>query len=168
MPIELIEFNNRNYLRIQAEGNAALWAREFANRLLQGNGVDIGCNREDWCFPGSEPVDPALDKYDAYDFPDNELDYIHSSHCLEHLRDYVAALDYWHSRLRVGGVLFLYLPNMDYQQYWNPASNRKHMHYLNPAIMQSYFDLRTDMWGKVFVTQGYDLNGSFYVIAEKI
>lgn len=166
MPLQTITFNGKIYPALQQEGNAALWAREFANRVLTGNGVDIGCNRAEWCFPHADAIDPVLNQYDAYEFPQQQLDYIHSSHCLEHLPDYVAALDYWNSRLKVGGVLFLYLPDMSVQEYWRPWNNRKHVHYMEPKIMKEYFEGRQNMWNNVVVT-GFDLNYSFYAVAEK-
>ena len=54
-------------------------------------------------------------------------DYIFSSHCLEHLRDPVSALENWKSHIKDGGVLFLYLPHPD-MEYWLPQNNRKHLH----------------------------------------
>lgn len=165
--ISTITYKGIPYPALQAQGFAAQWAFPFALNMCSGNGVDIGCNREEWCLPGAEPVEPLINKFDAYAFPDCDLDFVFSSHCIEHLRDWVEALDYWHTKLLKGGVLFLYLPNMDAQQYWQPQNNRKHLHYLNPHILRSYFIDRPEMWNNVFVTDGFDLNCSFYAVAEK-
>jgi hypothetical protein len=86
---------------------------------------------------------------------------------LEHLPDWVGALDYWATRLKQGGQLFLYLPDMSVQEYWQPWHNRKHLHFLEPKILQWYFDCRKDVWGNVYVT-GHDLNFSFYAVGNKI
>lgn len=178
--IKTINYKDKVYPALQAEGFAAQWIFPFAEKYCTGIGFDVGCNRKEWALPDSIPVDPLIDdKHCAYDLPKlmevdgfsydiPKVDYVFSSHCLEHLKDWVAALDYWATRIKKGGILFLYLPNMDYQHYWRPCSNRKHLHYLNPAIMKAYFDDRTEMYGNVFITEGYDLNGSFTVIAEKI
>lgn len=191
MPIKIITHRGIDYPAFQAEGNAARWVMPTAMEICQPTGkeigFDIGCNRLEWRpLAFSIPVDPAINSmaafypkcptnlFDAYLLPGDEdggdkflVDYIFSSHCLEHLPNYVKALDYWWTRLKDRAVLFLYLPNMEYQQYWLPSSNRKHVHYLTPRILQSYFDDRQHMWGNVFITQGCDLNSSFTVIAEK-
>jgi SAM-dependent methyltransferase len=166
MPIETISHQGKEYPAFQASGNAARFVIPFAQEVCKGVGVDVGCNRNEWAFPGAIPVDPVLNRLDAYNFPDTpELDYVFSSHCLEHLPDFVKALEYWHTRLRVGGVLFLYLP--DYSQtYWRPWSNRKHMHIFTPTIMQNYLEYG-NKWGKIFVS-GTDLNNSFIAMAERI
>jgi len=113
------------------------------------------------------PIDPLIDKrFDAYNLPPTVVDYIFSSHCLEHLNDWVGALDYWATKIKKAGILFLYLPHPA-QRYWRPWNNRKHIHSLNPYIIRSYLKDR-GCWTKIFVTKGFDLNNSFYVVAEKI
>ncbi len=173
--IETIEYKGSIYPKLQAEGFAAQYAFPFAQKFCNGIGFDIGCMKEEWCYPGAIAIDPELNEWDAMTLPslqhDNKnlsLDYIFSSHCLEHLNDWVAALDYWATRLKSGGVLFLYLPNMDGQRYWRPQNNRKHKHYLNPHIIHSYFEDRKELWKISVITVGMDLNASFYAIAEKI
>lgn len=173
--IELITYKGKDYPALQADGFAAQYAFEFAKKFCKGSGMDVGCMKPEWMLKGSLPIDICFnDPWSAMMLPmpqgrnGDGWDYIFSSHCLEHLPDYVEALDYWSTKLKKGGVLFLYLPNMDYQQYWQPENNRKHLHYISPKVMQSYFNNRTDMWGKVIVTEGYDLNGSFYCVCEKI
>lgn len=179
--IETIQFSGKDYPKLQSEGEGMQYAIPFIKKICSsGIGIDIGYSKPEWKIPGALGVD--LDRvcdehgteinipgHNATNFDTNEqVDWIGSSHCLEHLPDYVKALDYWSTKIVSGGVLFLYLPNMDYQEYWNPANNRKHLCYISPKVMQSYFDNRKYMWTNVFVTQGYDLNGSFYAIAEKI
>lgn len=68
------------------------------------------------------------------DLPAGEVDYIVSSHCLEHLADPVSALEHWKTRLVPGGVLFLYLPHPD-MRYWQTTRNRKHLHEWQPRQM---------------------------------
>jgi SAM-dependent methyltransferase len=171
--IETIEYKGSVYPKLQAEGFAAQYAFPFAQKFCKGIGFDIGCKKKEWAYPGAWAIDPVINYYDAFNLPNDDenylfVDYIFSSHCLEHLNDWVAALDYWAKCLKSGGTLFLYLPNMDYQHYWQPQNNRKHKHYLNPNILQSYFNDRIDVWQNDFVTVGMDLNASFYAIAEKI
>ena len=164
MPVETITHNNKDYPLFQSEGFAAKFAIPFAQQVCKGEGFDIGCNRPEWAFPNAMCVDPEIQKeFHAYNLPPITVDYIFSSHCLEHLPNWVEALDYWHTKLHEGGVLFLYLP--DYSQtYWRPWHNRKHIHVLTPQVIEDY--LKDNAWKNVFVS-GIDLNNSFMVIAEK-
>jgi hypothetical protein len=59
--------------------------------------------------------------------------------------------------------MFLYLPHYD-QTYWRPWTNRKHLSVLTAEYLQDYYQSRN--YKKIFVTPGYDLNHSFYAIAE--
>lgn len=159
-----IKFNGVEYPELQGKGFAAQYAFPFAKQFCIGNGFDIGCNREQWAYPGAQMIDLVFDdEYNAYNLPDKKVDYIFSSHCLEHLNDWVGALDHWTTRLHKGGVIFLYLPHPE-QQYWKPWNNRKHIHLLHPTDIKDYFHAKK--FNKVFVTEGYDLNHSFYVVAE--
>ena len=159
----IIEHDNNKYPAFQAEGNAAQFALPFASHLCKGEGVDIGCNREEWKLPGAHPVDPVMNGYNANNFPYKDLDYIFSSHCLEHLDDWVGTMDYWTSKLKEGGVMFLYLPHYS-QTYWRPWNNRKHVNILQPEYLADYFDARgyDTHW-----TTGPDLNNAFYAVGIK-
>jgi len=170
--IETINYNGSVYPKLQTEGFAAKFAFPFAKALGlcddEKFGYDVGCHRYEWCLPTANPIDPVLDpRWDAYRLPRDKADFIFSSHCLEHLPDWVAALDYWATVLIHGGILFLYLPHPD-QKYWRPWNNRKHLHSISPEIITQYFTDRWDRWNKFFVTTGWDLNHSFYAIAERI
>lgn len=163
--MKTINFKGINYPYFQSEGFAAQFAFPFAQKVCTGIGVDVGCMKKEWSFPNSIPVDISFpDGLHALNLPDN-LDYIFSSHCLEHLENWVTALEYWHSRLKIGGHLFLYLPDMNAQVYWRPWHNRKHVHYLFPELMRLYAK-DSGIWENVFVSDT-DPNSSFYFIAEK-
>lgn len=162
--IETIEFKGEVYLKIQSEGFASEFCFPFAKKFCKGKGYDIGCNRLEWCFPGAIPIDPKIDdRYHALELPENEVDYIFSSHCLEHLHFWVDVLDYWHETLREGGILFLYLPDFS-QKYWRPWHNRKHLNAFTPEIIKTYFD---DKGFKNVFLSGIDLNNSFIIFGEK-
>lgn len=169
MPIETIEHLGNKYPAFQASGNAARFVKEFAKEVCNGIGFDIGCNRLEWCLEGAIPIDPVINpEWNAYNLPKpKNVDYCFSSHMLEHIPNWVEALDYWHTRLKVGGVVFLYLPNMDKQSYWCGWHNRKHIHYFTPSIIKNYFETQPKMWSNVFVSET-DLNSSFCAIAEKV
>jgi predicted SAM-dependent methyltransferase len=161
--IDLIEFNGKKYPKFQSEGNASQFVIPFAKHICKGNGVDVGCNRIEWSFPGSFPVDPVINEYNALNFPQENLDYIFSSHCLEHLNDWVSVLDYWYDSIKVGGVIFLYLPDYS-QEYWKPWNNRKHLNIFTPQIISDYF---THKGMKNIFNSGVDLNNAFMIVAEK-
>lgn len=167
MGIPTIEHNGRQYPEFQSKGFAAQFAIPFAKQVIGDNkvGFDIGCNRKEWAYPGSFTVDPEIDAtFDAYNLPPIQVDYVFSSHCLEHLPHWVNALDYWISKLHAGGVLFLYLPDYS-QSYWRPWYNRKHIHVFTPLIIEDY--LKSAGLTNVFVS-GVDMNNSFIAMGEKI
>lgn len=164
--IDTIKFNNKLYPKFQAEGNAAQFAIPYAKHVCKGVGVDVGCNRVEWAFPGAIAVDPILDpQYDALNFPPQayELDYIFSSHCLEHLQNWVKVLDYWTFKLKVGGVLFLYLPDYS-QEYWRPWHNTKHLNIFTPQILT---DFMQDCGYENVYTSQVDLNNAFMIMGQK-
>jgi predicted SAM-dependent methyltransferase len=161
--IDLIEFNGKKYPKFQSEGNASQFVIPFAKHICKGNGVDVGCNRIEWSFPGSFPVDPVINEYNALNFPQENLDYIFSSHCLEHLNDWVSVMDYWYDKLKQGGTIFLYLPDYS-QEYWRPWNNRKHLNIFTPEIIYDYME---NKGYKNIFKSGVDLNNSFIIIGEK-
>jgi SAM-dependent methyltransferase len=178
--LDQINFKGHKFPAFQATGNAARFIIPFAVEVCRGFGVDVGCNRAEWALPGAFPIDPALEgvnmefvdgstviheEWHATQFPNfpRKLDFIFSSHCLEHIENPWSALDYWHSQLTLGGILFLYLPDIS-QVYWRPWHNRKHIHCLTPEILRAY--LVDKGFQKIHIS-GIDLNNSFAVIAER-
>lgn len=162
--IPTIEFQGRSYLGFQAEGFAAQFAFPFAEKICKGFGYDIGCGKVEWALPGAVPIDLSInDEFHANNLPPRSADYIFSSHCLEHVDDWVRTLEYWIFKLKERGCLFLYLP--DYSQlYWRPWNNRKHKHVFTPQIMRDCLEgLSLE---NIFVS-GVDLNNSFICVAEK-
>ena len=161
---DFIEFAGEKYLAFQAEGNASQFSIPFAKKLCKGVGVDIGFGKESWKYPGAIGADllDTSNDYHAANLP-NELDYVYSSHCLEHLPDWVGSLEYWLSCLKTGGSLFLYLPHRS-QKYWRPWNNRKHLHVLDPEIVS---DCLLSFGVSHVQYTGVDLNNSFIVYAIK-
>lgn len=161
--IDVVSFAGQNYPAFQAAGNAAQFAIPFARHVCKGRGVDVGCGRQEWAFPGAIPIDLTLGTGTATNFEPYDLDYVFSSHCLEHLEDWVDALDYWREKLRLGGTLFLYLP--DYSQvYWRPWNNRKHRSVFTPDVIRDYL---VDRKFKPVFVSGIDLNNSFVAMGDR-
>lgn len=159
-----INHENKLYPKFQSEGNASQFAIPFAKHFCKGVGVDVGCNRSEWCFPGAIPVDPLLNEMThAMNLGVSDLDFIYSSHCLEHLDSWVEAVVYWTSCLKKNGVIFLYLP--DYSQtYWRPWNNKKHKHIIHKEHVT---DLLKKLEYTTTISSEIDLNNSYIVVGIK-
>jgi SAM-dependent methyltransferase len=167
---------------------ASRFAFAYAKEYCKGFGYDIGTGKREWCLPGAIPIDYMVPLtreeiiiinkrnsdekqkenkkfYSANDLPniDSGIDFIFSSHCLEHLASPYETIEYWFSKLRSNGILFLYLPHYR-SYYWRPWNNKKHLHVLTRKIMK---DLLTDLGFINIFVSGIDLNDSFMIIAEK-
>lgn len=109
----------------------------FANRYFIGNGIDIGC--------GDDPLTkykeqfPLMKEVRAWDMPDGDAqfmkgvpddtyDFVHSSHCLEHLDDPYEAFENWIRICRPGGHIITTIPDEDrYEQgVWPSTANIWH------------------------------------------
>ena len=162
--IETITFKDKKYPKFQSLGFASQFAFPFAKQVCSGVGYDIGCMKEEWSLPGSIPIDLLFENgFHATNLPNNEVDYIFSSHCLEHINDWVSVMDYWYDNLKKGGVLFLYLPDYS-QEYWKPWNNRKHVNIFSPRIIEDY--MLDKGYINVFKSE-IDLNNSFMIFGEK-
>lgn len=165
--IETISFQGKIYPKLQSEGYASQYCHPFAKKILKGKILDIGCMKKEWALEGAIPIDLSFDdNYDAMHLPEGLYDGIISSHMAEHFIGNVFEMfNYWRTCLKPNGVLFLYLPHYAYQEYWHSWSNKKHIHHFTPNILRDYFN--AGGWTNIFVTDGADLNASFYAIAEK-
>lgn len=128
----IFEYEGALYPEYLKHGNAMQFIAPTALQFCKGRGLDIGAGQ--WPLPGAQPVERAL-AHNAMMLPEGKFDFIFSSHCLEHLTDPVAALEHWKTRLRPGGVLFLYLPSAE-MRYWQTTKNRKHLHEWQPEQME--------------------------------
>lgn len=166
--MDLIKFKKEVYPAFQASGNAARFIIPFAKEVCRGVGYDIGCGKLEWCLSyhiqGAMCIDITIDKkYSATNLPNKKVDFVFSSHCLEHLYNWVEVLDYWKSKLKKGGILFLYLPDFS-QHYWRPWNNRKHVNVFTADIIYEY--MRANGFKNIFKS-GVDLNNSFAIYGEK-
>lgn len=111
--------------------------RRFATRWIVGQGIDIGCGND----PLSLLADylPLMTSLRPWDLPDGDalfmagvadesFDFVHSSHCLEHLQNPVQALENWIRICRLGGHLIITVPDEDmYEQgQWPSTFNSDH------------------------------------------
>ena len=104
----------------------------YATRYLVGDGIDIGAG-EDCLALYAEffPLMKSCRGWDMHDgdaqfmasVPSNSCDFVHSSHCLEHMRDPSVALANWIRILRPGGHLVCLVPDEDlYEQGVFPST----------------------------------------------
>lgn len=131
------------------EGNEAAKVKYDIVQYTRGTGLDIGCGPYK-AFPHFIGVDNKVDtKLFNIEFepdnvvddastlpqvPDNRVDFVFSSHLLEHIEDHRAALKEWWRILRVGGHLILYLPHKDlYPNIGTPGANPDHKHDFLPG-----------------------------------
>lgn len=126
---QIFTYRGKKYPTYIRDGNAMQYVMPIARQFCRGAGLDIGSG--EWPLPGAYGID-LRDGEHAMHLPNEEHDYIFSSHCLEHLADPVAAVEHWKTRIKPGGVLFLYLPHPD-MEYWRPENCRKHLHTFYPA-----------------------------------
>ena len=164
MSIDLIHFDGEDYPKLQTEAQMGQYALPFAKKFCSGKGYDIGCGKREWCFPSAIPVDIlTTEQYNAMNLPGEDVDFVFSSHCLEHMPNWVAAVEHWSSRIKKGGVMFLYLPDYS-QKYWRPWSNRKHLHCLDSSVVS---DLLIHLGYHSVLVSGVDFASSFMIAGEK-
>ncbi len=161
-------YKGRKYPDYLFVGGASFAIFEKAKRYLQGNGVDIGAGY--WKFPGSMPIDSQRGEglnNCIDDFKENSLDYLFSSHCLEHISDWEKELNKWISKLKDNGRLFLYLPHPDCE-IWHPNApgiGSGHKWIPEPEIVKDY--LTDNSMNIVYFDDGPDAMMSFSICAEK-
>jgi len=159
--METINYKGEIYPIFQTKGNASQFAIPFAKHFCKGKGYDIGFCKEEWKLPEAIGIDETLNNgFNASNLPESNVDYIFSSHCLEHVSDWTETLDYWIKTIKSDGVLFLYLPDIS-QKYWRPWHNRRHRHCFTPEIIRTFL---VDRNCKNIFVSGIDLNNSFMVV----
>jgi ADP-heptose:LPS heptosyltransferase/predicted SAM-dependent methyltransferase len=130
------------------QGNEAGKVKYDVVRYTRGRGLDLGCGPHK-AFPHFIGVDNLKDVQlfgirmkpdfvvpDCADlslFATGSMDFVFSSHMLEHIEDHVAALREMWRVLKVGGHLVLYLPHRDlYPRIGQPGANPDHKHDFHP------------------------------------
>lgn len=105
----------------------------------RGRGVDLGCGKykayphmigvDDGNHWGTMGANIVSDCSRLPFFSDNCMDFVFSSHLLEHIPNPRLALKDWWRIIKVGGYLVLYLPHKKfYPNKGHPMANKDHMH----------------------------------------
>jgi SAM-dependent methyltransferase len=104
---------------------------DFCARYMSGNVLDIGCGA-DLVVPHAVPFDQIHGDANLIlnYFATESFDCVHSSHCLEHMRDPDKSLQDWWALVRAGGYLITVVPDEDLyeQQVWPSVFNNDHKH----------------------------------------
>ncbi len=119
--------------------NRRLADANFATRYFVGRGLDIGGKPDPLAlYAELFPLTTSVRTWDWEDGDaqflggeeDGSYDFVHSSHCLEHLVDPRAGLGNWFRVLRPGGHLVVLVPDEDlFEQGVFPSTyNRDHKH----------------------------------------
>ena len=133
------------------QGNETGKVRWELPRYTRGMGLDVGCGRAKG-FPHFIGVDQNLQMQKTILDPDimvmdgtklpmfasGSMDFVFSSHMLEHVVDPKAALAEWWRVIKTGGHLCLYLPHKDfYPNVGKPGANPDHKHDFLPADIEA-------------------------------
>jgi SAM-dependent methyltransferase len=102
---------------------------EYIDKYFRGSVLDIGCG-PDLIVSHAQPFDKEHGDANliASYLPAESFDCVHSSHCLEHMRDARAAIEQWWSLVKPGGFLVVAVPeeNLYEQGVWPPMFNPDH------------------------------------------
>ena len=125
------------------QGNESLKCRWDIVPYTRGRGIDVGCGstklfahfigvdnmRDTRLFQAAMDPDIVADAMDMPFFTSGSLDFVFSSHTLEHIEDHVKALTEWWRVVKQDGHLVLYLPHADfYPRIGEKGSNDDHKH----------------------------------------
>jgi predicted SAM-dependent methyltransferase len=104
----------------------------FSNRYFVGSGIDVGAGNDSLSnLVGLFPRIKYVASWDVINgdaqyllgVRDESYDFVHSSHCLEHMHDPKEALLNWFRVLKVGGYLICIVPDEDlYEQGTFPST----------------------------------------------
>lgn len=135
------------------QGGESLKCRWDVVPYIRGKGIDIGCGptkvlphaigidslKDTELFGVEMKPDLVCEDATQLAIPDADLDFVFSSHLLEHIQDTEAALREWWRVLKVGGYLVLYLPHRDlYPNIGQQGSNPDHKHdFVGGDILQA-------------------------------
>lgn len=162
------EYEGRRYPDLLTVGGASLLISREAAKYCIGRGVDIGAGL--WPLPHAIPVDVwrGPGAYHSIDeMAPGSLDFVFSSHCLEHIAAWQSELSRWVSLVRPGGVVFLYLPHPECG-LWRPGSpmvGDEHRWQPEPAVVKTAL---TSLGCELVASDdGPDAMMSFFVCARR-
>jgi len=153
---------------------------KFASHYFVGKGLDVGGAPDP--LGAFRPFFPLMTGCDTWDLPqgdgqvletvaDETYDFLHSSHCLEHLVDPAVSLKNWLRVLKPGGHMVVMVPDEDmYEQGVFPSTfNDDHKWTFTVFKPESWsekslnvLDLLRDLGPQAEVQKVESLNSTFY------
>ena len=115
-----IDYLSNHNAKHPIEEDALVWCK--------GNGIDVGGGH--WPLKEARVIDDDIENAYKIREYNGSLDYVFSSHCLEHLEDPRSALKEWIRVLDREGILYLYLPHPDYIPWRKESMPKWHKHNL--------------------------------------
>ena len=102
-------------------------------------------------------------------FASCSMDFVYSSHLLEHIEDYKSALAEWWRLVKVGGKLVLYLPHKDfYPNIGTEGANATHVHDFTPSDIVSAMEEIGSGWDLLECQErNEDCEYSFLLVFKK-
>ncbi len=142
IPSRIMSDNYRVYLSkkhfpgFHKHGLASKMVNFYAQKYCRGRGLDIGSSTPS--LPGARAVENTPSEH-AEDLQekDDSLDFVFSSHLLEHLSKPFEALDHWINKIKPGGYCFLYLPHPG-SDHWSKKNLPFHLWNPNPLEMEKW------------------------------
>ncbi len=111
--------------------------------IAVGVGIDVGCNEKPIGGYGCD-IDPRVNpdivcSMENIPLEDNSLDYIVSSHCLEHSADTISSLKEWHRLLKLNGTLGVLVPHGDYVPWQSLGDSAfTHRQIFTPTTLEKF------------------------------
>lgn len=126
----------------------------FATKYFVGNGIDVGSGYD--CLEHYRPLFPLMQEVRNWEtedgdaqylktIADNSMDFLFSSHCLEHVQHPYITLFHWFRVLKPGGHMVVVVPDEDmYEQGLFPSKK-------NPDHKWSFSIHKRQSWSQVSV-----------------
>jgi len=100
------------------------------DKYLKGTGIDIGCGNDPLEIPNGEVIPWDEKDGDAQvinTIADRQLDFVYSSHCLEHVDNPYKALQNWIRICKPDGFIYVIVPDFElYEKKRIPSIHNKH------------------------------------------
>jgi SAM-dependent methyltransferase len=144
--------------------NSRRLKNDFFEKYIKGKGIDIGC--------GAIPFHSSAIGYDLiinssynadgnFPYEDSYFDYVHSSHCLEHLNNPEKAIQEWWRVLKTFGYFIILVPDFGLyeQRQWPSCWSGEHKTYWNLLKLTNFVSILPGI--EIISVNKYDTNYSY-------
>jgi SAM-dependent methyltransferase len=154
---------SKQYPNYLSSHNAKRGIESYALKLINGKALDIGAGSSP--LDGARGIDNSVEE-NAYNIQENNqsVDFVFSSHCLEHLEFPKKCLHEIWRVLKSDGLLLLYLPHPACE-LWSKRVNEHHISFFWP-----------NQWEDILIDEGFTIKDityqpdgmmSFFILASK-